>query len=441
MKSLYDRKGEAALRGEDSIPYRWFHAQGWPTPDAVWPEAATSNSKTLAKVGQDVWHVLPAWVAGYDTDNWSTAFFNGSKVILYHGTNTWGHHENWSNGLDAFQLEVNYTKHSGIGLHKTDPGYDSDGPYYQLDVAFTTALMDDFIDAILYSLRVNYNWVPGGVYNVIVDNGGAGFSTTGSWSESIAQGFWDTPSIYSDEAGATATWTPNLVQPGTYEVLIRWTDVGDRVDDARYTVNHADGAQTFVINQGAGQDAKWVSLGQFRFGSGRSGGVVLESTGGGLATAADAVLFRLVYEDSGIIVDNLNAGFATVGEWEESQAFGEYASSSLCAASDGATATWTPNLPEEGTYAVLARWCYWSTRAERAPYTIVHANGSDVVRVDQRERAGRWAALGIYEFNAGTAGSVTLTREAGDGVTSSADAVKFVKIVSNSYLPAIFKGG
>ena len=106
-----------------------------------------------------------------------------------------------SNGLDAFQLEVNYTKNSGIGL---------DGATgYELDVPFTTRFMDDLIDSLLYSLQANYDWSPGGVYNVIVDNGDAGFDTQGSWSESDGQGFWSTPSLYTDEAGATASWTSN----------------------------------------------------------------------------------------------------------------------------------------------------------------------------------------------------------------------------------------
>lgn len=288
MKALYDRKGQAALRGEDSIPYQLFHGQDWPTPDAFWPEAATVNSKALARTGDDVWHVLPAWVTGYNTDDWSTAYFNGSRSILYHGTNTstWGRYADWQNGLDAFQLEVNYTREAGIALDQ--PGRS------QLDVPFVTALMDDLIDAILHCLRVNYSWRPGGVYDVVVDNGDAGFDTTGSWSESEGQGFWGTPSIYTVERGATASWTPDLALTGTYEVRVRWTNSGTRTDDARYTVHYAGGSRTFHRDQSGDQDAKWVRLGQFRFDAGTSGSVVLESTDA-RSTAADAVMFRMGY--------------------------------------------------------------------------------------------------------------------------------------------------
>jgi hypothetical protein len=432
MRALYRREGEAALRGRDSIPYQLFHGHGWPTPDAVWPAAAATNSKTMARTGDDVWHILPAWVSGWDTDDWSTALFNGGYTIVYHGTNTWGRQANWPNGLDAFQIEVNYTKVSGIAQDRSGS--------QQLDVPFTTDLMDDLVDAILHSLAANYNWTPGEVYNAVVDNGDPGFSTTGAWAESNDQGAWGTPSILAAQAGSTATWTPVLTQKGTYEVLVRWTKSTARTQAAQYTVNCADGSRTFTLDQNGGQDAKWVSLGEFQFSAGSSGNVVLKHTDAGEAAAADATMFRLI-GDSGIIVDNLDANFTTTGEWGESAAAQEYAGSSLYAEADGATATWMPNLPEPGEYMVLAWWTYWKTRAQRAPYVITDANGSHTVRVDQRQNAGKWVPLGIYEFDAGTHGLVTLVREAEDGANTSADAVKLLRIRSRIYFPVSAKDG
>jgi hypothetical protein len=440
MRALYNRRGETALRGQDSIPYQLFHGQDWPTSDAVWPAAATSNAKTLAKTGDDVWHVLPSWVSGWDTDNWVTAYFNGSSTISYHGTNTLGHHANWANGLDSFQIEFNYTSNSGIGLSRTDPRYANDGSYYQLDVPFITRLMDDFIDAILYSLRVNYNWTPGGAHNIIVDTDDEGFDSTGVWEESCGQGFWDTPSLYSEKEGATATWTPQLLHSGTYQVFVRWTHAESRSDAALYTVNHRNGSQNFSIDQSGGQDAKWVSLGQFEFNAGASGNVTLESSGAG-SVAADAVLFRLVSSANEVIVDNLDPEFTTTGAWVESEAGSEYAGSSVYAMSDGATATWTPDLLDAGTYFVYGCWSFFSTRAQSAPYTVAHADGSSTVRVNQRQHAGHWVLLGVYPFHAGTTGNVTLVREEGDGTSTCADAVRFVRVgafnMNNLYLPAV----
>jgi hypothetical protein len=421
MKALYDRKGEVALRGEHSIPYQLFHGQNWPTPDAVWPAAATVNSKTLAKSGDDVWHVLPAWVNGWGENNWVTAYYNGSPTISYHGTNAYGHNVNWSDGLDAFQMEVNYTKESGIAL-------DASGGF-QLDISLTAALMDDLIDAILHSLRVNYDWIPDSPHNVIVDNGGPGFSTSGPWSESSGQGFWGTPSVYSSEDGATATWMPNLSTAGIYEVLVRWTANESRADQAEYTVDSAGGLKTFTIDQSGGQDAKWVSLGEFEFIEGTYGRVVLKAPGGG-STCADAAMFRLVQDLDAIVVDNLDLGFSTAGTWIESDANREYGGSSLFSESAGSVAVWMPFLQEEGIYHVYAWWTYWPTRAQHAPYTINHAFGSATTRVNQRASAGRWQFLGTFGFRAGTASpqSVVLTREEGDGSSTSADAVRFIRV-------------
>jgi PKD repeat protein len=523
MKALYDRRGEVALRGQDSIPYQLFHGQHWPSAAAIWPAAATSNSKTLARSGNDVWHVLPAWVTGWVTDDWVTAYFNGFSTVSYHGSNTSGHHANWSNGLDAFQIEVNYTKGSGIARNQSGP--------HVLDVPFTTALMNDFADAIIHGLAENYNWTPGDAYNVIVDNGGSGFSTTGSWEGSCGEGYWGTQSIYTDESGVTATWTPDLTRAGLYEVFVRWTESGERTHDARYTVYDVDGAHTITVDQDAGSDAKWISLGEFRFATGTEGSVVLRTTATGETTSADAVLFRLLFRnqvptaafsatpalgdaplrvsfdgsastdddgsieryywqfddgatawgqavhhtfdnagdyhvklrvtddggakdpftvvvgvglaatDTVVTIDNTDDGFSTTGTWIESEADFEYAGSSIYAMADGATATWTPYLPQAGRYIVLVWPTYWSTRARNAPYTIRHARGSSTVRLNQRDNSGQWVALGVYEFKAGTAivQNVKVTREAGDGTSTCADAVRFLLVGGENFLPLTLK--
>lgn len=285
MKALYTRRGEMALIGENSIPYQFFHGQDWPSSDAIWPAAAITNAKTLAKDGADVWHILPAWVTDWETDAWVSSYFNGWSTIQYHGTNISGRHANWSSGIDAFQMEVNFTKKSGIAVD--EPGE------YKLDTLFVNNLMEDFIDAVLHSLRVNYNWSPNDAYNVIVDNGSVDFSTRGYWEESTGDGYWGTPSLYTNEVGATAKWTPDFAQTGIYEVLVRWTGYPNRTPSAQYTVNHVGGHQTLTLDQSA-NDARWISLGTFVFSEGMSGSVTLTSTDADYTTSADAVMFRLL---------------------------------------------------------------------------------------------------------------------------------------------------
>lgn len=129
-----------------------------------------------------------------------------------------------------------------------------------------------------------------------------------------------------------------------------------------------------------------------------------------------------------IVVDNNDAGFSTTGAWYESSANKEFRKSSVYARSGG-SASWSTELPESGRYRVQVWWTYWPNRASKAPYTVSHMNGDTTVRVNQKnkKKGGKWVTLGVYDFTAGAA-SVKLLREPGDNETTSADAVRFVKI-------------
>ena len=70
-------------------------------------------------------------------------------------------------------------------------------------------------------------------------------------------------------------------------------------------------------------------------------------------------------------------------------------------------------------------WTSYSNRATNAPYTINHAGGSTVVRVNQEVNNGQWVSLGVFNFNAGTA-SIVLSTDANEIVI--ADAIKLVRI-------------
>lgn len=90
-----------------------------------------------------------------------------------------------------------------------------------------------------------------------------------------------------------------------------------------------------------------------------------------------------------------------------------------------ASVTWTPNLEQDGQYKVYSWWTADAGRATAAPYEIVHADGTSIVTANQTTGGGKWNLLGIYSFDAGTGGSVTLDNSAAG--TVSADAVRFVR--------------
>ncbi len=130
--------------------------------------------------------------------------------------------------------------------------------------------------------------------------------------------------------------------------------------------------------------------------------------------------------EEGVVVDDADAGFSVVGSWTETTSNLAYACKFVYASVDGDTASWNPVFPQTGNYEVYVRWPLWSNPATNVPYTIDHSAGTDTVRLDQSADAGDWVLLGTFPFNAGATGTVTVTREAGDGGATMADAAKFL---------------
>jgi len=149
--------------------------------------------------------------------------------------------------------------------------------------------------------------------------------------------------------------------------------------------------------------------------------------------------------DFGVIVDNGDGSpfYVEAPAWDgESQYKPEYNDSGRYTTQEGATATFTPDLPEAGTYKVYAWWNCWTGRDTNAKITVTHQGGSDVIYRNQSADVddvpvcygppdlpccGQWILIGTYSFAAGAAGSVTIERHVGSlGSSTVADAVKFV---------------
>jgi fibronectin type 3 domain-containing protein len=129
-----------------------------------------------------------------------------------------------------------------------------------------------------------------------------------------------------------------------------------------------------------------------------------------------------------VIVDNKAA--TLVGAWTSSNLTPGFIGTDYL--SDGNTgkttlksATFTPNLTAPGTYQVFARWIASSSRANNVPFDIVSASGTTTVVENQQLNNGVWISLGTFQFNGGTAGSVTIRNTAANGYVI-ADAVEFV---------------
>jgi hypothetical protein len=231
-----------------------------------------------------------------------------------------------------------------------------------------------------------------------IDNSDADF--VGLWASSSSEtGYQETYFKYdaTGNGSETATFTPPLLQSGTFNVYAWWYEGTNRATNAPYTINHSGGSDTVRVNQKA-NGSQFVLLGTYSFNAQPS--------------------------YTSVIVDTADAEF--VGDWVASTDIAYAYGSDLkyISAGTGAnTTTFTPSLPVAGNYSVYAWWIQHSNRADNAPYTIYYSNGSDTVLVNQKDGGSGWTYLGTYYFNASTNGSVVLSDDANGYVI--ADAVKW----------------
>jgi hypothetical protein len=105
-------------------------------------------------------------------------------------------------------------------------------------------------------------------------------------------------------------------------------------------------------------------------------------------------------------------GAKTMGEWATSTA-GNYLHDGN-ADKGTKTATFTPNLPQEGTYDVYLLWTQNRNRATNVPVEVVTATGKETLTVNQREKGG-WVKVATGRFKAGTASSLTISNKETNG--------------------------
>lgn len=92
------------------------------------------------------------------------------------------------------------------------------------------------------------------------------------------------------------------------------------------------------------------------------------------------------------------------------------------------TATWTPNIPAKGRYAVYVSYATRSNSVPDAHYTILHKGGRTTFTVNQQMGGGTWLYLGTFEFDKGestTCGRVILSNQSDYRGVVTADAVRF----------------
>ncbi len=96
-----------------------------------------------------------------------------------------------------------------------------------------------------------------------------------------------------------------------------------------------------------------------------------------------------------------------------------------------AVATWTPDIPERGEYAVYISYKTLPNSSESAHYTVKHSGGTSHFLINQKMGGGTWIYLGTFEFDKNSDCKVTLDNATRNGekfipgTVVTADAVKF----------------
>jgi hypothetical protein len=143
-----------------------------------------------------------------------------------------------------------------------------------------------------------------------------------------------------------------------------------------------------------------------------------------------AQLGKLELGEEGLMIDDVAA--KVEGHWEKSKFSPHFVGEGYL--HDGKSGkgeksiTWTPDLPQAGRFEVRVAYAGSNGRDTAVPYTVRHAEGETIVRVDQSKvppLRQTFFSLGTFRFEAGRAGSVYLST-AGTSDYVIADAVQFV---------------
>jgi hypothetical protein len=131
---------------------------------------------------------------------------------------------------------------------------------------------------------------------IIIDNQDPEFSTVGFWNTNSNSNypFYGADFRYSPSGDGSnqATFRPEILSAGDYEVSFWFLSSSRMSVDVPYTINHSSGSTTIRVDQnGSVGGGYWYTLGTFTFDAGTAGSIVISNDASDLVPA-DAV--RLV---------------------------------------------------------------------------------------------------------------------------------------------------
>lgn len=286
----------------------------------------------------------------------------------------------------------------------------------------------------------------------VIDDGDAGFSTTGEWTSHPAGYQGDNRYSKAGIGADLAEWTFTGLASGVYRVSATWPHYVNRATNSPFTVYDGTAAfKTVLVNQQLAPDdfntagANWEDLGGFY--TIASGTLRVRLTdAANQYVIADAIRVERVADlpgapGTGLIIDDGAAGYSNVGEWTVHPA-GYLGDNRYSAAGTGADrAEWTFTGLASGMYRVSATWPPHVNRATNSPFTVFDGSMSlKTVLVNQElapndftAAGANWEDLGAFYAIASGTLTVRLTDAANEYVI--ADAIRIERLGDIPPLP------
>jgi hypothetical protein len=201
-----------------------------------------------------------------------------------------------------------------------------------------------------------------------------------------------------------------------------------------------------TVSQSATQ--QFGATGRDQFGNAMSAAVTWSIAGGG-GSVNSSGLYTAPTNQGGVVsvraasgavsgvavvtvpMDNTDtSGVTYVGTWTGSTTVGGYLGTNYSyynTTGGSGSATYTPNIPQAGQYAVFARWTSQANRNVAVPIDVTSAAGTTTTIVNQQNNGSAWNSLGTYTFNFGTGGNLKIRTPADVNPNASviADGVMF----------------
>ncbi|MGH8400118.1 MAG: hypothetical protein ACRESU_03360, partial [Gammaproteobacteria bacterium] len=262
----------------------------------------------------------------------------------------------------------------------------------------------------------------------VIDDKDAGFSTVGTWTSSTAISGFDggdymvhaangtSPDAQVEDAGdpgvsLNGTWSPSTSVGGYYGSNYLDHAAGTGTNSVVYPLNVSTSGQYTIY-------ARWTSNPN----RASNAAYVIHTTAGDQTVTVDQQQNGGQWNTlATLTLDPASPGTVTISD----NANGYVIADAIEIVPQNARpneAVWNFSVPASGSYQVYARWSAYSNRATNATYTVQASDGTHTVTENQQSNGSQWNLLGTFSFD--SSGSVTLTNQA-DGYVI-ADAIEIV---------------